>query len=381
MTRYSVAAILALVYVACSVWLVRREGAAYRDELRRERHAAGAIRSGQAAQAGESSRKTAPRAASDSIPRPSPPSADRRDLHRVAGPSLPSATTAANAPPPSRSAATVAKAERNQTRAASSKPGKPAPKFVPNRLLPVEHDSLWDNPALTKAWDLDRLTADDEGRIGSELHRLILGLNAGLKDDAWLSRLDAIADPLRKLCLRKDVEYRFTILNSEIANIFSHAGGYIYVSRKLLEMVGEDEDYVLEFAVAHEMAHVDKLHALQCLQARDVKTFQDGTLTKLYLLVIPLAYPDELEYDADRWAFQTMKRLGRSDHDCLAFLRKLEVLARRDGFSAGRAGPIDEPSGQPKASPIENHLRSHPAVRRRLEQVKQLTIDPASSQK
>src|SRR5262249_12269781 len=152
------------------------------------------------------------------------------------------------------------------------------------------------------------------------LHAQILRLNLSLEDDEQISRLDRIADRLRKMCSRKDVEYRFKVLHANVANIFSVPGGSIYVSPQLLQMAGEDEDYVLEFAVAHEMAHVDRLHALQCLQAPDVKVFQDGALAKLYFLIIPLGYPDVMEYAADKWAFQTMKQLGRSDHDCLAFL-------------------------------------------------------------
>jgi hypothetical protein len=381
MRRYAVAAMVALLYVAGSVWIVRRAGESYRHDLRqrREQLAASGAR--------KADRQRPP------LPPPSAPSRIRHDEIVEPAPAPPADAKSSLVAATKSASGEMRQTERAQIRtpvtdsrrnqqtapAKAATPGTVAPRFVANRLLPVVHDPFWDDPALAKTWDIEGLTVDDERQIGHALNALVLRLNARLADDLWLSRLDAIADPLRKLVTRKDVEYSFSILNSDVANVFSHPGGSIYLSRKLLEMVGEEEDYVLEFAMAHEMAHVDQLHALQCLNARGVKAFQDGTLIKLYLLVIPLAYPDELELAADKSAFQAMKRLGRSNHDCLAFLRKLEALARREGFLAGRAGPVAEPEGMPKGSPIENHLRSHPAVRKRLENVKQLALTTSGS--
>ena len=171
-------------------------------------------------------------------------------------------------------------------------------------------------------------------------------------------------------------------------NAFSHPGGFIYVSQKLLDMISEDEDYALEFAIAHEIAHIDLGHALTCLKDPGVRAFSDGTLQKLYFLIIPHAYPDNLEFAADTWAYQRMKGLGRSDHDCFAFLRKLDSYAKANGFADRRGKPEDllksragKPDAFPVFSPIDNHLRAHPPALDRLDHLKQLRDDAGTNLK
>ena len=58
-------------------------------------------------------------------------------------------------------------------------------------------------------------------------------------------------------------------------NAFSTPGGYIYVSRGLFDLIGEDEDYALRFAVGHEIAHVD---LNQCAQ-RVIESMQKNHLS------------------------------------------------------------------------------------------------------
>ena len=77
-------------------------------------------------------------------------------------------------------------------------------------------------------------------------------------------------------------------MDSNEVNAFSHPGGYVYVNRGLFDLVGEDEDYALQFAVGIEIAHVDLQHAMKCLQDPDFKVMSGGTIRKLYWLILPL---------------------------------------------------------------------------------------------
>ncbi len=79
-----------------------------------------------------------------------------------------------------------------------------------------------------------------------------------------------------------------------------------------------------------------------------------------------------------RPVYTRMKQLGRSDHDCLAFLRKLENYSKANGFPDGQ-GKLDDlykqvggRAGAASAiSPIENHLRAPTAAWERLSRLKQ----------
>ena len=125
----------------------------------------------------------------------------------------------------------------------------------------------------------------------------------------------------------------------------------------------------LEFVLAHEIAHVDLRHALTCLRDPGVKKLGLGTLPQFLLIIFPWAYPDQLDFEADRWADLQMLRLDRTKRERLAFLRKLEWFARDNGFENGR----EPPELHPDSSPVENHLRAHPAAYKRLKQLESLT--------
>jgi len=246
-------------------------------------------------------------------------------------------------------------------------------------MLRWKNDPFWSRRELVKPWPLDDLTSQDEQQLGEQLNSLILSLNPR-DSGSGLRRVKQAAEPLRDLLALKGAPYQFFVLDSEIPNVFSHPGRYVYVSRKLLELIPEDEPNVLEFALGHEIARVESRHAVNCLKDKGVRRFGDGTLQKLYFLIIPFGYPDDLELAADTWVYRQMKQLRRSEHDCLKFLRILDHYAKDHGFEHGRGKPqdivSDKRGGLETASgfsPVENHLRSHPAAYDRIRQLKQLT--------
>jgi Zn-dependent protease with chaperone function len=246
------------------------------------------------------------------------------------------------------------------------------------RFAQWKNDPFWGQPELTRSWDLEHFAIREERQLGEQLNGLILQLNAEDRE-ADLQRVKDAARPLLEGLQSKDRDYKFFVLNSAVPNAFSHPGGYIYLSGKLLEMLPEDEKYLLEFAVGHEIAHVELQHSLKSLRDPGVRSFTDGTLQKLYFLILPHGYPDDLEYAADAWAYRRMRGLGRSEHDCLGFLRKLNNYAKTHGFPNGRGKLEDllkqqprDGEGAPVFSPIDNHLRSHPAAYDRLNQLKAL---------
>jgi predicted Zn-dependent protease len=57
--------------------------------------------------------------------------------------------------------------------------------------------------------------------------------------------------------------YRFTLLNSAVENAFATPGGYVYITRQLMDLM--DNEAELAFALGHEVGHVAANHA----QARE----------------------------------------------------------------------------------------------------------------
>jgi hypothetical protein len=384
MLRYSALVILLACFLGGSVWLVRIRGQAYRESLRQSRRPpipAPPASPARKALVGDAE-------AARAVSRPDQ-SQQVREPDKPALAAQPGAQPKlAQSPAASRdksAAATTPKAASTPVRQPASEP--PPRTEAPPVPLPAEaqaaiarwkNDPFWSRPHLTKQWNLDEFTPQDEQQLGEQLNGLVLQLNPEDRGSG-LRRVKETAAPLIEQVSRKDIAYRFFVLNSDVANSFSHPGGYVYVSQKLLDMIPDDEDHMLEFVLGHEIAHVELRHALTCLKDPGVRALSDGTLQKLYFLIIPYGYPDPLEFAADVQVYQRMNRLDRSVHDRLQFLRILDRYAKEHGFEHGRGKPEDLlKADRPDAkntrvfSPIENHLRAHPAAYERLKRLKEL---------
>ncbi|MGO9465706.1 MAG: M48 family metalloprotease [Isosphaeraceae bacterium] len=373
MVRYIVAAVLGCLYVAGSVLIVRNEGESYRDALRLGKSAAGpplkpdtkeaaVTGSGQPAEGRTAAPSTAPGAVAQ------PVLADRGAARAAPGPEHEQAALKRRPESSDRpSSPAVKHARTKSTPRPAHSANEPAAKAPAAAEMVAKVEAFWDQPYLKKAWDIDAVGRDAqmEMDLGRELHDVIVQLNPTV-EDSLLRRVEETAEPLIKTVTRKDIRYTFTVLDSLTVNAFSHPGGFIYVSRGLFNMVGEDEDYALEFVLGHEIAHVDLKHALKCLQDSGVKKIPWGTLQKLYCLIIPAAFLDDQEYEADKWVFGRMRTLGRTNRECLAFLNKLDGYAKIHGFENGRAKP------SPDSSFVDNHLPAHTAAYKRLKRLKEL---------
>jgi hypothetical protein len=367
MIRYATIAISAFLYLAVSVWLVGKQGQAYREGLGRDRVAT-------------TERKK---------PRPTEPElqdeAPRADEPAIAA-TEPDATppAAAAVPKPSTSKKTRERTKQGRQTAKGTSKAKPAepsvahesPKHPTEKAAtaadPLAANPFWTQPEMMRNWDVANLSAAEEQKLGAQLHDIIMQLNPVAASGPWRQRVEDAAKPFLAAVQRKDIRYHFEIMESDQVNAFSHPGGYVYVNRGLFELIGEDEDYALQFAVGTEIAHVDRKHALRCLEDPDFKSMSGGTIRKLYWVVMPLGYlvSDTVnqDFDADEWTASRMRSFGRSKRETLAFLYKLDGYAKRHGFGDGQ-GKVR--LGVDSASFLDIHYRRQTAAWKRLENLKQ----------
>jgi len=393
MVRYIAAAVVGCLYVAISFLIVRNEGESFRDSLRKARESAPQVAEHEAP--GPKQRDGAPNAdgRSGSIAEPvaNKPEVASAEHHNHSE-AKPGAAPKPDQPrfrsndrvesSPRRTDRALAKTKRGPAPEANKAVavGPAAPAVAPKVDAFRKANEYWNQDFLKKAWDVDRLASDTamEMELGRELHDVIVDLNPAVEDEMLL-RVMETAEPLKKIVSRTDIRYSFTVLDTDAVNAFSHPGGYIYVTRGLFNLIGEDESYALEFVLGHEMAHIELKHALKALQDPGMKkppVGQFGTIQKLYGVIIPSAYPDAQEFEADAWVFNRMKgRLDRSNRECLAFLTKLVGYATNHGFVGGRAKP------KPGYSLIDNHLPAHTAPLTRLQHLKEIRDQALKPQK
>jgi predicted Zn-dependent protease len=335
MNRNLLAALVGCLYVAGSVWLVRSMGKAYRDSL--------PPNPALAAVAGATDARPVPSSANQTVAEVLAP-----------GPrSTPDAAVAVPSPPSSLPVAITAA------------PTEPAP-AEPAGLSP-----FLERPPDAEIWNTRNLKPADEKRLGRALHELILRHHKSLASGSLVTRLEKAAFPLVATCARPEIEYRYTILESDQVFAFSHPGGYIYLSWGVFALIAGEAE--LQFIIGHEIAHVDLGHALKRLEeaSDEAKQRGIGTVHQLYHL-IAAGYAENQEFEADAWALERLRKLDRTPRECLGFLWKLEDYSRDHGFESGRIAPA---SGLADAvQDVTNHIRAQPAAWKRLTRLRD-TLD------
>ena len=133
----------------------------------------------------------------------------------------------------------------------------------------------------------------------------------------------------------------------------------------------------LQFLLAHEIAHVDLRHIIQCLQDPGVQNIKMGTLEKIYFVVLPLGFLDKQEFAADQWAYRQLIGLEHTRYESLKFLRKLKGYAETHEFNDGRA----KYKPRPGSSPVENHFQANTAPWLRLNELESFIDQDSTKQK
>ena len=165
-----------------------------------------------------------------------------------------------------------------------------------------------------------------EERLGSEGCGTIEYYYRVDNDPELIGRVEKVAAPLLKDTYRKNIDFKFRILDSTEVNAFASPNGYIYITKGLLDIV--ESDCELAFVIAHEMGHIEKKHAVtryrRALAAMFFSTlflasnnnYEDPETALLSVVMAELVlkgYSREQEKEADEVALSHLKRAGM-DH-------------------------------------------------------------------
>ncbi len=114
--------------------------------------------------------------------------------------------------------------------------------------------------------------------------------------------IDEIFQRLDGAAQRRDVEYTLTILNTPQINAFALPGGYIFLTRGLLQHMNGDPQAVAA-VLGHEIAHVELRHGVQALARQ---------LGLTLLVELGLIFFDLYNHDAVRTAGAVLVEMTRS---------------------------------------------------------------------
>jgi predicted Zn-dependent protease len=195
------------------------------------------------------------------------------------------------------------------------------------------------------------------------------------EDKKSIERLAAIGKRVAAVSDRRDLEYKFYIIEDETLNAFTIPGGHVYIFRGLYDRLGDDE---LAAVMAHEIGHVAARHIVKKMQASlgyqmlstialiaytkgqdEKKSRQAGYFAyagATAFNLVQLGYSRQDEYEADELAVKYLKAAG---FDPDGMRRALEVLMAEEK----------------KGIPVPYILRSHPYIDQRIERLELLCGD------
>lgn len=212
------------------------------------------------------------------------------------------------------------------------------------------------------------LSEADEARIGAEQHEQILAEFGGAHDDPALAAyVTSIGRFLALTSERPQVSYTFTVLNSPVVNAFALPGGYVYVTRGLLALAGDEAE--LAGVLAHEIGHVAARHGSQRITGGVLAQIGLGLLgmltdspelagiAQLGALAMIQSYSREQEFEADTLGVRYLARAGFDTDAMASFLSKMRALSELDAYEAGR---------QPNSDSGFNLLATHPRTAERV---------------
>lgn len=197
------------------------------------------------------------------------------------------------------------------------------------------------------------MSPSEEIRIGREQDPQIRRQFGGAYDDAALATyVDSIGQKLAANAERTDIQYRFTVLNTDDINAFALPGGYIYVTRGLVTLAGSEAE--LAGVLAHEIGHVTARHSAERYSHGVVTAIGAGILgailndqlaSRLINLGADLylkGYSREQEFEADSLGVRYLARAGYDTAAMAGFLAKLRDWSQ---LKAAMAGNGDDPDG------------------------------------
>jgi predicted Zn-dependent protease len=245
------------------------------------------------------------------------------------------------------------------------------------------------NPA-TGQTEFTAMSPAQERQVGAQQHPQILAQFGGAYDDPNLQGyVTGIGNRLKAVSELPELDFTFTLLNSDVVNAFALPGGYVYITRGLLALA--DDEAELAGVMAHEIGHVTARHSAQRHSrgvlaqggvaigtvlagilgggaAADLAQQAGGTGAQASLA----GYSRDQEFQADELG---VRYLARAGYDPTAMSSFLETLGRNDALARKLAGREEGPD--PAASWFASHPRTPDRVQRAAEQASAAVGDGA----
>ena len=213
------------------------------------------------------------------------------------------------------------------------------------------------------------IPTSQEVSIGAGMAQEVAQTEKVLDDAIWQNYLNEVGQRIANVCDRRDIEYHFTVIESDQINAFAAPGGYIYFYTGLLREM--DNEAEMAMVLSHEISHVVARHGIKRLQATlgvaaayelvfggDSTSALLNTAIGLGLGLVFSGYSRENEREADSYGMHYLVKAGYDPNAGMGMFDKLAALG-----------------GEGSTSVFEQLASSHPDTRERIANTKQQISD------
>jgi hypothetical protein len=229
-----------------------------------------------------------------------------------------------------------------------------------------------------------RLSVDDEKRWGKRLHEQVIAGEKVVNNPDLKLRIRQITAPLLKNLERPEIEYTFTVLQSDKddLNAFSLPGGYVYLHSAIVDFA--DDDLELQTVLAHEIGHVDLRHCAEKLtygaRVSDLTSPAVGDAVATLHSLLARPYDRNEEFAADQYGFEATILAGQSREEALSFPRRFAKWIAKQEREEGDNGAAKNSSVfSAVMERTDNHFNTHPPMQERIRRLEAIDVDAIRS--
>ncbi len=219
------------------------------------------------------------------------------------------------------------------------------------------------------------VTGQKELMLISETQEILIGKksDAEIRDEYSVykfnelnSYVTSVGEKLLKYVHRKNLKYKFTILDTPVVNAFAIPGGYVYVTRGILAYLNNEAQ--LAGVLGHELGHINARHSANMISkqilfnvgvgvgyavSKDFRKYAGLVLIGGNLLFLKFSRNDE--YQADELGVTYATLAGYNTYEMGKFFETLNRLSHKQKYS------------------LPEFLSTHPSPPNRIERVNILT--------
>lgn len=186
---------------------------------------------------------------------------------------------------------------------------------------------------------------EEEIAIGRQIAGNLLGAAPLVKDKRLQKYVNNVGRWVASQSERPDLPWHFGVIESNDVNAFAAPGGYIFLTRGLYRMLGNEAD--LAGVLAHEVGHVIRQHHLKILQQSRLVDLGGKLIAKQIggnenaqkligsgAEVVSRSLDKSAEFEADRIAVVLSTRAGYDAFGLPEVLQQIGHFAKDDGSVA-----------------------------------------------